>query len=70
MKKYTAPKSRAKKHTELKKQALERHPGIKELMEVYNHWRELHKVEQVHQAIKNPGHKVIYSNSSDPKSFL
>ena len=70
MKKHTAPESRAKRHAELKKQAFKRHPGIREVMEVYNHWKETHKVEQAHQAVRNPGPKVTYSDSSDPKSFL
>ena len=70
MKKRILPKSRAKRHAELKKQIEEQHPGIKEVMEVYNQWGEAHKAEQAHQAIKNAGYKIIYSNSSDPKSFL
>ena len=70
MKKYTAPKSKAKRHVELKKQIIKRHPGIKEIMEVYHQWGEAHKAVQAHQAIKNSGYKVIYSNSSNPKSFL
>ena len=69
---HTLPKSRrAKKYAELNKQAVERHPGIKEVTEVYNNqWKELHKVEQAHQILKNPGYKVIYSDSTNPKSFL
>ena len=70
MKKYTAPKSRAKRHAELKKQIMKRHPGIKEVMEVYHQWREAHKAEQAHQAIKNSGHKAACSDSSNPKSFF
>ena len=70
MKKHSAPENRAKRHAELKKQIEKRHPGIKEVMEVYHQWAEAHKAEQAHQAIKNAGNKIIYSNSSDPKSFL
>ena len=70
MKKHVIPKSRVKRHAELKKQIRKRHPGIKEVMEVYNQWEEAHKAEQAHQAIKNSSYKVSYSNSSNPKSFL
>ena len=70
MKKHRAPKNRAKRHAELKKQIVKRRPGIKEVMDVYHQWEEAHKAEQAHQAIKRSGYKVIYSNSSDPKSFL
>ena len=70
MKKATIPKSRAQQHRELKKQISERHPGIKEVMEVYNQWAEAHKAEQAHQAIKNSAYKIAYSDSSNPKSFL
>ena len=70
MKKTTIPKNRAQQHKELKKQIEERHPGIKEVIEVYNQWEEAHKAEQAHQAIKNSAYKITYSNSSNPKSFL
>ena len=68
--KKSAPKSRAKKHAKLLKQIALRHPGIKDVMKVYNQWGEAHKAEKAHQAAKHFGYKVIYSNSSDPKSFL
>ena len=70
MKRQNTSENRAKRHTELKKQIEERHPGIKEVMEVYNQWGEAHKAEQACQAIKNADYKIMYSNSSDPKSFL
>ena len=69
MKKHTVPTSRAKRHAELKKQSLER-PGVKELIDVYNHWKKSHKAIQAHQAIKNSGYKVACSDSSDPQSFF
>ena len=68
---HTLPKSRrAKKYAELNKQAVERHPGIKEVMEVYDQWKEAHKMEQAHQMLKNSGYEAIYSDSTNPKSFL
>ncbi len=67
MKKRTAPKSRAKRHAELKKQIVQRHPGIKEVMEVYNQWKQANKAVQAHQAIKNAGYVSYTSNSSNPK---
>ena len=66
MKKYDAPKNRAKRHAELKKQSLER-PGVKEMMIVYNLWQEAHKAEQAHQATKNSSYTVTNSDSSEPK---
>ena len=70
MKKHSAPENRAKRHAELKKQNEKRHPGIKEVMEVYNQWAEAHKAEQAHQAIKNSGYKVACSDSSSPQFFF
>ena len=70
MKKATKPKSRAQQHKELKKQIAKRHPGIKEVMEVYNQWKEAHKAEQAYHAIKNSAYKIGYSDSTNPKSFL
>ena len=70
MKKRTTPKSRKKRHAELKKQIVQRHPGIKEVMEVYNQWKQANKAVQAHQAIKNSGYRVACSDSSDPKLFF
>ena len=58
MDKYDAPKNRVKRHSELKKQSLER-PGIKEMMTIYNLWQESHKAEQAHQAIKCTSYDLI-----------
>ena len=68
MGKYDAPKNRAKRHSELKKQSLER-PGVKEMMTVYNLWQEGHKAEQAHQAIKDSAYTVTNSDSSEPRFF-
>ena len=68
MGKYDAPKNRAKRHSELKKQSLER-PGVKEMMTVYNLWQESHKVEQAHQVIKDSAYTVTNSDSSEPRFF-
>ena len=65
MGKYEAPKNRAKRHDELRKQSLER-PGVKEMMTVYNLWQESYKVEQTHQAIKDSAYTVTNSDSSEP----
>ncbi len=68
MGKYEAPKNRAKRHAELRKQSLER-PGVKEMMTVYNLWKESHKAEQAHQAIKDSAYTVTNSDSSEPRFF-
>ncbi|MDE0120037.1 MAG: hypothetical protein OXM55_08540 [Bdellovibrionales bacterium] len=68
MGKYEAPKNRAKRHAELRKQSLER-PGVKEMMTVYNLWKESHKAEQAHQAIKDSSYTVTNSDSSEPRFF-
>lgn len=68
MGKYEAPKNRAKRHAELRKQSLER-PGVKEMMTVYNLWKESHKAEQARQAIKDSAYTVTNSDSSEPGFF-
>ena len=68
MGKYPAPKNRAKRHIELKKQSLDR-PGVKEMMTVYNLWQESYKAEQAHQVIKNSAYIVTNSDSSEPRFF-
>ena len=68
MGKYDAPKNRAKRHTELRKQSLER-PGVKEMMTVYNLWQESYKAEQAHQAIKDFAYIATNSDSSEPIFF-
>ena len=68
MGKYDAPKNRAKRHTELRKQSLDR-PGVKEMMIVYNLWQESHKAEQAHQAINDSAYTVTNSDSSEPIFF-
>ena len=68
MGKYDAPKNRAKRHSELKKQSLER-PGVKKIMTVYNLWQESHKAEEAHQAIKDSAYTVTNSDSSEPRFF-
>ena len=66
MEKHNTLKNRAKRHTELKKQYLER-PGIKEMMTVYNLWQESHKAQQAHQSIKNSNYTVTHSDSSESR---
>lgn len=70
MGKYDAPKNRAKKHSELKKQSLKQ-PGIQDLTIIYDNWIKSNKVEQVHQEIKEFSYTTFYSaDTSNPKSFF
>ena len=66
MKKQCTSKSRVERHTELKKQSLEK-PGVKKMLEVYNHWLLAHQAVQAHQDLKSFRYKAVYSNASDPK---
>ena len=63
-------KSRAKRHAELKQQIANRHPGIKEVMEVYIQWEEAHKAEQAYRVAQHSGYITFNSNSSNPKFFF
>ena len=70
MEKYGAPKNRAKRYTELKKQSLKQ-SGIQDLTIIYDNWTKSNKVEQVHQEIKEFSYITFYSaDTSNPKSFF
>ena len=60
---------RSHRHTELKKKSLEQ-PGIKDLMIIYNHWRESYKAEQAHQEIQETSYTTFNSDTSNPKNTL
>ena len=69
MRKQKTSKDRSQRHSELKKQSFEQ-PGIKDLMIVYDHWKESHKAEQAHQEIKKLNYTTVNSDTSNPKSFF
>ena len=69
MKTHTASKNRAKRHAELKKQIAKRLTGVKEVMDVYNQWKEVHKTKQAHQAVKNSVYVSYNLDASASKPF-
>ena len=62
-------KNRAKRYAELEQQYLS-HPGIKDLMIVYDHWKEAHKAVQAHQGIRERSYTATSSDSSNPKALI